>query len=89
MIQEYKTYTNKDSWSNEDKITIWEKGNFITGYEPSKWRRDKYGNEIKWEDYGNRKSRYGWEIGQINLISNGVVNNIVNLNPLHWKNTSH
>lgn len=86
MIKEYETFTEQVSWSVEDKKTIWEKGNHITGYEPNEWRRDKYGNEIKWEDYGNKKSKYGWEIGQVNLISNGVVNSIVNLHPLHWKN---
>lgn len=87
MIQEYETHTKDVKWSIEDKKTIWEKGNYITGYEASEWRRDKYGNEIKWEEYGNKKSKFGWEIGQINLISNGVVNSIVNLHPLHWKST--
>ena len=89
MVKDYKIYTNKDTWSNEDKMTIWEKGNFITGYDPHKWRRDNYGNEMKWDDYGNKKSNYGWGIGQINLISNGVVKNIINLQPLHWRNTSY
>lgn len=89
MVKDYKIYKNIASWSNEEKMTTWKKGDLIKGHEPSKWRRDKYGNEMKWDEYGDRKSNYGWGIGQINLISNGIVKNTINLQPLHWRNNSY
>ena len=73
--------------SNDEKKAIWNKANLITGYEPNKWRRDNYGNEIKWDDYADRKSNYGWEIVHVNLISNSISDKTSkNLEPLHWKN---
>lgn len=35
------------------------------------------------DSYGNRDSRFGWEVDHINL--NGG-DNLDNLRPLHWKN---
>jgi len=89
MVQTNNKIKDTSGLSNDEKKAIWEKANLITGYEPNKWRRDNYGNEIKWDDYDNRKSNYGWEIAHINLISNSINDNASrNLEPLHWKNNA-
>jgi hypothetical protein len=41
--------------------TVWNKGRLCPGFDPAIWRYDDYGNPIKFEDYGNRNSAYGWE----------------------------
>jgi len=90
MIQTHTKSKSTSNLSNDERKAIWEKANLIVGYEPKKWRRDNYGNEIKWEDYGNRKSNYGWEIAHINLVSNSISTiTSSNLQPLHWKNNSN
>lgn len=89
MIQTNTSTKDNVGLSIDEKKAIWEKANLITGYEPNKWRRDNYGNEIKWDDYDDRKSNYGWEIAHINLISNSISNQASqNLQPLHWKNNT-
>lgn len=59
---------------------VWRRGTFVPGYT---WRKDKCGAPIKREDYGNRESKYGWEIDHINPDGS---DNLENLQPLQWKN---
>ena len=47
--------------SEQLNLYVWDKGTPIPGYDPNTWRRDAYGNIMKYSDFGNRKSEYGWE----------------------------
>lgn len=62
---------------------VWEKGDSIPGYKPSRVRKDQCGARIERHEYGNRDSKYGWEIDHINP---GGSDNLSNLRPLQWEN---
>ncbi len=81
-----KANTDKDgnSWSEAMKLRIWRKGTDIPLKSNTEWKRDKCGSAMKYSEYGNRNSVYGWEIDHINPISNNGSDNLDNLQPLNW-----
>ncbi len=88
MARNPNTNRNGHTWTQEEKITIWQKGKIIPNYPPNIWRHDKCGKVMKWDEHGNRSSDYGWEIDHINPVSNGGGDNTENLQPLNWKNNA-
>lgn len=46
------------------------------------WGLDKYGNLIKYSEYGKVSQKYGWDIDHSNPISNKGTDHINNLQPL-------
>lgn len=88
MPRTFNTDKNGGSWSEETKRAVWRKGNTIPGFDLDIWRRDKCGKNIKYEDYGNRGSDYGWEIDHILAVANGGNDEFINLQPLHWSNNA-
>lgn len=67
------------------KIAVWQKGQPIRGYDAAIWRHDAYGHVIRYADYGDRNSKYGWEIDHVAPSSLGGSDDIANLRPLHCK----
>lgn len=65
------------------KITIWNKGKTIPGFDKAIWRTDDYNNTMRYSDYGDRNSKYGWEFDHITPKALGGSNNDFNLRPLH------
>lgn len=82
--------TTKDggSWSESTKLAVWEKGREIPGYDAAIWRWDTYGSVMKYSEYGNRNSDYGWEIDHIYPVARGGADDFNNLQPLQWKNNA-
>jgi hypothetical protein len=63
------------------KKLVWYKASPVPGLDPIEWRRDAFNNLIRYSDYGNRQSDYGWEIDHID--PNGG-EHLGNFQPLHW-----
>lgn len=76
------------NFSEETIQAVWEKAISVPNNDPNIWRQDECKAWIKRTDYGNRNSKYGWEIDHINPISMGGRDVISNLRPLQWKNNA-
>lgn len=76
------------------KKKIWERGRIIKGYDKDKFRQDACGAWIIWDNYGDRESPFGWKVDHIypesklreKGVDNEMIDNIVNLRPLNWRN---
>ncbi|MCL4709574.1 HNH endonuclease [bacterium] len=68
------------------KRRIWEKGTLIQGYSEDIWRHDIYGSVMKYDEHGNTRSQYGWEIDHIMPRAKGGQTTWNNLQPLQWEN---
>lgn len=66
------------------KDDIWNKAKAIRGQNPDVWRKDDFGNKIKYGSYGTQ-GQYGWEVDHKNPVSKGGSNSMRNLRPLYWE----
>jgi len=74
-------------FSKPSPETVWQKARVVdyasalNGY-----RMDRYGNWIHFKEYGNRNSRYGWEMDHNPIPkSSGGLDIYDNLEPVYWK----
>ena len=63
------------------KDAVWDKAAKVRGKNPSKYRRDSYGNEIYYSSYG-KNSEKGWEVDHIKPKSTGGSDALKNLQAL-------
>lgn len=77
--------TKKDI-SPELKLAIWKKAKEVAGVDSSIFRQDYAGAWIRFADYGNRDSQYGWEIDHLKPVSLEGQDALDNLYPLQWQN---
>ena len=66
--------------------SIWFKAQPVVGYDSNTWRKDACGAWILWSAYGNRDSKYGWEVDHVTPVVRGGSDLLSNLRPLHWQN---
>jgi hypothetical protein len=64
---------------------VWEKGKVVAGQNPDSWRKDECSAWIGRTFYGNRNSKYGWEIDHIDPDGPDA---LPNLRPLQWENNA-
>lgn len=62
---------------------VWEKGKKEFGF--VFFKRDRFGKIIAKHEYGKR-TQYGWEIVHLVPLSEGGIDEIDNLIPVHWEN---
>ena len=70
------------------KNAAWQKASVTLGYDPNHVRKDAFGWFIRWSDYGDRTSEYGWEIDHIQPTTLGGADVLGNLRALHWRNNA-
>jgi hypothetical protein len=72
------------SFTEQQVADVWGKAKYVSEEnERGGFRKDTCSAWIKRNEYGNRKSSWGWEIDHIN--PNGG-DGLDNLRPLHWEN---
>ena len=69
-----------------EKKTVWSKAREVLNMDPTHYRIDECGALIKYEDYNNRNSDFGWEEDHIRPSSKGGEDDITNLRPMQWEN---
>jgi hypothetical protein len=82
-MEEVNTDNSLGGWSEEIKLRVWKKGRVVS----KDFNFDKYKRLIKYSEYGNRNSKFGWEINHIKPVSKGGADEVHNLQPLHWENS--
>lgn len=73
-------------YSRETLIRAWEMAQVIPHVDSTKVRKDRCGAVISFNEYGNRNSRFGWEIDHIFALAKGGADTWDNVQPLHWDN---
>lgn len=68
------------------KRACWARTSPVSG-QPNAWefRKDPFGNLVRYADFGNRHSPFGWEIDYIVPRAVGGSSDPENLQVLHWK----
>lgn len=74
------------NFTTEQIQKVWEKATVVSGNDSNVFRKDQCGAWIARQQYGNRKSNYGWEIDHITPESKGGGDELSNLRPLQWEN---
>ena len=65
---------------------VWHKGRKIGGFDANVWRHDICGRPMRFSDYGNINSSFGWEVDHVKSVAKGGTDNLSNLKPLQWEN---
>ena len=61
----------KKVFTNDEIFEVWRKATEITDVDSAIFRQDYAGAWIRYADYGNRNSQYGWEIDHLKPLSQG------------------
>lgn len=73
---------------DKTKDLVWSKGIIVPNFNQNLYRKDQCNAWMTYSEYGNRDSSFGWEIDHIKPTSNGGLDALSNLRPLHWKNNA-
>src|SRR5580765_4151370 len=84
MEREPNTDAEGKPFSHDVIEAVWQKARTMGIYETL--RVDAWGWTIVRQDYGNVRSRYGWEIDHVIPVAQGGTDDLINLQPLQWEN---
>jgi 5-methylcytosine-specific restriction endonuclease McrA len=79
-------FLQRKQFSEAQKQAAWAKAQIVVGHAPSITRKDTCDAWIKWAEYGNTASQYGWEVDHIYPVSRGGTDHPDNLQALQWQN---
>jgi hypothetical protein len=63
----------------ESRRALWNASGVIPGLNAERWRYDHARLLMKWDEYGNRASKVGWEISYVVAPAQGGADHIDNL----------
>jgi hypothetical protein len=86
MERKTNTDTKGRTFSEVTVKFVWRNGREMRTFNPGVWRYDVYGLPIRYADFGNIESPYGWEVDHILPVAAGGTDDLTNLQPLHWEN---
>ena len=74
----------------ELKRAAWARTSPVSPAQLNAWefRKDCLGNLVRFTDYGNRHSPFGWELDQIVPRAAGGSSDLENIQALHWRATA-
>src|SRR5258707_10669245 len=72
------------------KRAAWSRTSPVSTRQLNSWifRKDCLGNLVRYADFGNRHSPFGWELYFIVARAMGGTNDVENLQALHWRATA-
>jgi hypothetical protein len=86
MARQQNTTTRGGPFDRYTIDSVWRKAQEVQNYDANVWRKDRCGAWINRAAYGSTQSKYGWEIDHAMPVSRGGTDELVNLQPLHWRN---
>ncbi|WP_104371730.1 HNH endonuclease signature motif containing protein [Desulfocucumis palustris] len=86
MVRQPNSTIMNEPFEPRTILAVWNKAVLIPGYEQYAFKEDRCGARIKFADYGNVNSDFGWEIDHEKPVAEGGTDDLDNLQPLHWRN---
>ncbi len=72
-------------YSYQTVLAVWDSATVMEGRDPKEYRKDCHGNPIRFCDYGDCHSPFGWEIDHIVPLARGGSEELSNLQALQWR----
>ena len=76
----------KKNFTKAEIAAVWSKALVVDGIDANVMRQDYAGAWIRFTDYGNRNSQFGWEIDHLKPLAQQGDESIKNYLPLQWQN---